>query len=87
MGFGRISRRQFIAGSTAAGFAGAILGHDAIASTLPPTEGNVTLRASGNAQQGFGVDVLFEGTRLQGTKVAESFRHSFITATAAWKTG
>jgi hypothetical protein len=58
----RISRRQFISSSAAAGIAGMVFGQDRVAATgARSRDAKVSLRASGDARQGYQIVILFDG--------------------------
>ncbi|MCU1269963.1 MAG: hypothetical protein JWN74_1257 [Acidobacteriaceae bacterium] len=58
----RISRRQFIASSAATGVAGMVCGRDGSAATsIRSPHAKVSLRASGDARQGYQTVILFDG--------------------------
>ncbi len=58
----RISRRQFIASSAATGLAGMVFGRDGSAATsIRSSNAKVSLRASGDAREGYQAVILFGG--------------------------
>ena len=58
----RISRRQFLASSAATGLAGMVFGRDSSAAKgIRPPDAKVSLRASGDARQGYQTVILFDG--------------------------
>ena len=58
----RISRRQFISSSAATGLAGMVFGrHGTAATGIRSRDPKVSLRASGDARQGYQTIILFDG--------------------------
>jgi hypothetical protein len=58
----RISRRQFIATSAAAGLARMVEGHDSrVSAQVPVSNQGLTLAPTGNEQQGYGAAIHFQG--------------------------